>query len=255
MIDLNDVSPPSPTVRYDLDAIAALLRACAEVWVPQLFPNGKRKDDELRLANIRGDAPRKNGSCVITLKGEHAGDWKDFDGNKKGGGPLSAIEHATGLTGRELFAYAAEITGWSPTAPQKQLPTIPPKPPKDPSREIAIILDAAAPIKGSVVDIYLQSRGLVRSDIADLLFHPDLVHWDSKTGYPAMVGVVRNIDNNDIAIHRTWLKPDGSGKADLPKAKKMLGRTSGGAVRLAPIGENGVLGLTEGIETALAWPL
>ena len=220
--------------------------------MPQLFPSGKSNKDEWRLANIRGDAPRKNGSCVITLKGEHAGDWKDFDGNEKGGGPLSALEHATGLTGRDLFAYAAEIVGWSPIAPQKQLPSISSKPPKDPSREIAIILDAAGSIKDSIVDVYLQSRGLVCSDAPDLLFHPDLVHWDTKTGYPAMVGIVRNIDNNDIAMHRTWLKLDGSGKADLPKAKKMLGRTSGGAVRLAPIGENGVLGLTEGIETALA---
>jgi len=89
LIDLNDVSPPTPTVRYDLDAIAERLRERAESWVPQLFPNGTRKEDEWRLANIRGDAPRNTGSCVITLKGEHAGDWKDFDGNRKGGGPLT----------------------------------------------------------------------------------------------------------------------------------------------------------------------
>ncbi len=252
MIDLNDVSPPTPTVRYDLDAIAERLRERAESWVPQLFPNGTRKEDEWRLANIRGDAPRKIGSCVITLKGEHAGDWKDFDGNQKGGGPLSAIEQATGLTGRELFAYAAELVGWSQAAPQKQMPASVSKPEKDSAREIDIILSRTQAIHGTLIEIYFESRGLSCPATPDLLFHPDLAHWDTKTGYPAMVSIVRDADGKQQALHRTYLKPDGSGKADVSKAKKMLGRTVGGAVRLAPIGENGVLGLTEGIETALA---
>ena len=114
MIDLNDVRPLGPEViRHDLDEIVRRLRDTAEVWVPQYFPNGKCNGDEWRLANIRGDAPRKNGSCVITLKGEHAGDWIDFDGSA-GGGPLSALEHATGLSGRALFEYAAELAGRMP---------------------------------------------------------------------------------------------------------------------------------------------
>ena len=69
--------------------------------------------DELRLANIRGDKPRKQGSCVIALEGEHAGDWIDFDDNQ-GGGPISTLEHATGLTGRALIEYAAELAGSAP---------------------------------------------------------------------------------------------------------------------------------------------
>jgi hypothetical protein len=101
MIDLNDASAPPP--RFDLDAIAARLRDTAAVWVPQHFPNGRREGDEWRLANIRGDAPRKNGSCVIALKGERAGDWIDFDGGS-GGGPLSTLAEATGYAGHQLFA-------------------------------------------------------------------------------------------------------------------------------------------------------
>jgi hypothetical protein len=67
--------------------------------VPDLFPRGRRSGNAWRLANIRGDAPRNTGSCVITLRGAHAGDWIDFGGNQ-GGGPISAIEAATGLEGR-----------------------------------------------------------------------------------------------------------------------------------------------------------
>jgi hypothetical protein len=55
-----------------------------------------------------------------------------------------------------------------------------------------------------------------------------------------------------IAIHRTYLTPDGSGKADVPKPRMMLGSVAGGAVRLGAVGEHGVVGLGEGIETCLS---
>ena len=85
MIDLNEIRPIGlATVRFDLDEIVQRLRVSAETWVPVHFPKGRRLADEWRLANIRGEAPRKQGSCVIALKGEHAGDWIDFDGNQGG---------------------------------------------------------------------------------------------------------------------------------------------------------------------------
>ncbi len=88
VIDFNDVEPPRPPrqAHYDIDLIVRRLRDTAESWVPRLFPNGRRVGDEWRLANIHGDAPRKSGSCVISLKGPHAGDWHEFDGDQ-GGGP------------------------------------------------------------------------------------------------------------------------------------------------------------------------
>ena len=86
MIDLNDTKPIGlAPARFDLDEIVRRLRDTAATWVPAHFPNGRRLADEWRLANIRGEAPRKQGSCVIALKGEHAGDWIDFDGNQGGG--------------------------------------------------------------------------------------------------------------------------------------------------------------------------
>lgn len=251
MIDLNDAPPPAPPVRYDLDAIVARLRDRAEAWVPRLFPNGRRIGDEWRLANIGGEPPRKNGSCVIALAGDRAGDWHDFDGGE-GGGPLSTIEHATGLTGRELFACAAEFAGWSPAAtPSRREPTAPPAPPKDHAREIALILAQAAPLAGTTGERYLRARGLALPAIPDLLFHPDLVHWESRRGFPGLVAIVRDRTGEQIAIHRTYLSDDG-GKAPVDKPRMMLGPVAGGAVRLAELGENGVLGLAEGIETALA---
>ena len=254
MLDLNDARPlgcePS---RYDLDLIVQRLRETAETWLPRLFPNGRRTGDEWRLANIRGDAPRKMGSCVIALRGAHAGDWIDFDGNQ-GGGPISAIEEATGLKGRALIAEAAEMAGVAPGAPARRAPPTPPPSKRDPALEIAHILSAAQPIAGSPVARYLAGRGLTVPGGADLLFHPDLTHWETKTGYPAMLGRVRDRDGTIIGLHRTYLAIDEEAvtKAPLDKAKKMLGRVAGGAMRLAELGDGDRLALCEGIETGLA---
>ncbi|MCB2052569.1 MAG: hypothetical protein KDE63_14195, partial [Novosphingobium sp.] len=83
MIDLNDAPAQLvPALHFDLDAIVARLRDGAGSWVPQAFPNGRKDGDEWRLANIKGAAPRKNGSCIIALKGARAGDWYDHDGGE-----------------------------------------------------------------------------------------------------------------------------------------------------------------------------
>ena len=254
MLDLNDVQPSGgEPLRYDLDLVAARLRETAEDWVPRLFPRGRKAGDEWRLANIRGDAPRNMGSCVITLRGPHAGDWIDFDGNQ-GGGPISAIEEATGLDGRALIIEAAEIAGIAPGAPERRQPPTPPPAKRDPALEIAHILTAAKPISGTPVALYLTGRGLTVPDCADLLFHPDLTHWETKTGYPAMLGRVRDRDGAVIGLHRSYLAIDEGvvTKAPLEKAKKMLGRVAGGAVRLAELDGGDRLALSEGIETGLA---
>jgi putative DNA primase/helicase len=257
LIDFNDTMPFGlKPDRYDLDAIVQRLRETAEEWVPRHFPNGRRMGDEWRLANIRGDAPRKNGSCVIALKGERAGDWYDHDGGA-GGGPLSTLEQKTGLSGRDLFAHAAEEAGCSPGAPQRREPARVPKSERDPAREIAFILSHAQPIKDTPAVDFLKGRGLDIPDTADLLFHSDLTHWETKSGFPALIGVVRDHAGATTAIHRTYLQTDDQQsntvtKAAVSKPRMMLGRVGGGAVRLAEIGADGWLGLCEGIETGLA---
>ncbi|MDP2359095.1 MAG: toprim domain-containing protein, partial [Beijerinckiaceae bacterium] len=254
MIDLNDVKPfGGGSPRYDLDLIVRRLRENAADWAPRLFPNGRRVGDEWRLANIKGDAPRKTGSCVIALRGPHAGDWIDFDGNQ-GGGPISAVAEATGLDGRALIVEAADMAGVSPGAPERRAPTAPPRLKRDPAFEIAHILSGAQPIAGSPAEQYLTGRGLSVPGEADLLFHPDLTHWETKTGYPAMLGQVRDREGAVIGLHRSYLAIDEAAvtKAPLDKAKKMLGRVAGGAVRLTDLGDGDRLALCEGIETGLA---
>ncbi|MCE2762801.1 MAG: toprim domain-containing protein, partial [Acetobacteraceae bacterium] len=251
MIDLNQIDPAP--IRYDLDEIVRRLRGGAERWVPALFPKGRRQGDEWRLANIQGAPPRKSGSCVIMLRGDHAGDWHDFDGGQ-GGGPLATLAQGTGLADRALFAHAAGITGWQGEGPKRQEPPAAPRPERDASLDIAFIRDNAAPIQGTAAQRYLEGRGLIVPPDADLLFHPDLTHYETRTGYPAMIGLIRNIAGEVTALHRTYLaeQPDKVTKAAIAKPRMMIGKTAGGTVRLGAITGQGLLGLCEGIETGLA---
>ena len=62
--------------------------------------------------------------------------------------------------------------------------------------------------------------------------------------------VTHGADGTPLAIHRTFLARDGSGKAPVDPPKMMLGPCRGGAVRLGEPGD--VLMVGEGIETCLA---
>lgn len=112
------------------------------------------------------------------------------------------------------------------------------------------IWQKSGPAAGTIVQIYLRSRGLTLPPPASLRFHPGLKHR-SGNRWPAMIALVTSGDNDTpVAIHRTFLARNGTGKAPVEKPKMSLGRCRGGAVRLAAAAEALMVG--EGIETCLA---
>lgn len=113
-------------------------------------------------------------------------------------------------------------------------------------RQARAIWDQAAPLSGTVAETYLRGRGIKCAPPNTLRCHPDCWHGPTAKRHPALVA---RVDGGDgFAIHRTFLRPDGSGKADTKPAKMMLGTTAGGAVRLTE--GAGPLLVAEGIETA-----
>jgi putative DNA primase/helicase len=104
--------------------------------------------------------------------------------------------------------------------------------------------------EGTLVETYLQSRGLTTPIPPSIRFHIGLKH-PSDAVWQAMVALVtRGADGRPIGIHRTFLARDGSTKAPVEPAKMMLGPCRGGAVRLEVSGDALMVG--EGIETCLA---
>jgi putative DNA primase/helicase len=110
--------------------------------------------------------------------------------------------------------------------------------------------ERAPPASGTIVETYLASRGLSRVAPPALRFLPSLRHRETAHLGPVMLAAVRDVAGAVRAVHRTWLRPDGTGKADVEPPRKTLGNPFGCAVRLAPAGA--ALVVAEGIETALA---
>lgn len=125
-----------------------------------------------------------------------------------------------------------------------------------PSETWPEIWTAGSHIQGTAAEEYLFRRGI---DIAllppvflkQLRFVPRLKH---PTGprLPVMLGIMRNtLTNSDQAIHRTYLNPIGTDKADVTPNKMTLGFPKAGVVKFGePV--NGVIAVGEGIETCLS---
>lgn len=106
----------------------------------------------------------------------------------------------------------------------------------------------AQPIGGTIAETYLRRRAITCALPDTLRFHPQCWNGPTARRLPAMVA---RIDGGDrLAVHRTWLRGDGSGKAEVEPAKAMLGACAGGAVRLAD--GRDALAVAEGIETTIS---
>ncbi len=123
-----------------------------------------------------------------------------------------------------------------------------PEPEEDRTPEALAIWRAAAPIAGTVAEAYLRNRGIYMR-LPDSLRFARLRYGKRGREYPCLVACVGSIDNKVIGIQRTYLASDGTGKANVPKAKLSLGGVSGGAIRLAPAAAQ--LCVTEGLEDGL----
>ncbi|MCF8005671.1 MAG: toprim domain-containing protein [Chromatiaceae bacterium] len=112
---------------------------------------------------------------------------------------------------------------------------------------------------------YLAWRGLetVALDARVVRLHPALAYWHGDTEghrrclgrFPALLARVCAADGRALTLHRTYLRADGQGKAEVPCPRKLMpaaasGVLSGGAIRLAA--PDRMLGIAEGLETALA---
>jgi phage/plasmid primase-like uncharacterized protein len=106
----------------------------------------------------------------------------------------------------------------------------------------------STPAAGSIADTYLTGRslpGLAAS--AALRFRGDC-HHPGGGSLPALVALVQDVTGAPIAVHRTYLRRDSTGKADAEPQRATLGSPWRGAVRLAGIAEE--LAIGEGIETS-----
>ena len=105
----------------------------------------------------------------------------------------------------------------------------------------------AMPIAGTLAEAYLRGRAITCPLPDTLRFAPSCWHATARR-FPAIVALVEG--GEGFAVHRTYLRIDGTGKAEVEPPKAMLGAVAGGAVCVAE--GAGPLVVAEGIETALS---
>lgn len=127
------------------------------------------------------------------------------------------------------------------------------------SQRIARLWAQCVPlVPGDPVTLYLKARGLggVWPLPECLRLHRSLPYWSGEAKlceFAAMVAPLTGPDGRIVALHRTYLETDGR-KADVPTVKKLTGTAGplGGACIPLHKPARGVIGIAEGIETALA---
>ena len=230
---------------------------------------------------------RRPGSFVIWAEGDAAGGWRDYATGEHGDvldlvaylGRLHARIDAywwalefLGLDrGRVRSASAAQLDGERLERDRKAAEARTEAEDRDRAARMFQTWTRLPPIGGTVAETYLREARNIDLDRLPRLpgalrFAERLEHTDDETGevtaWPCMVAaMVRG--ERVTALHRTWLAPDGSAKAPVARAKKMIGSARGAAVRLhrggsglppavaAERGRSEPLMIGEGIETTL----
>jgi len=176
------------------------------------------------------------------------------------GCPFEAILAALGLEARDLMGETTP----GPVLYRYREPESAPD--EQRRRALERLWSEAVPLDRPAAEVarrYLEARGLdpavLLPGLQGLRVHPGLEYREGERvlgRFPALLARVERPGFGLAALHRTYLAPDGTGKAPVPAPKRLTpplfpGATRGAAVRLYRP-EGGRLWLTEGIETALA---
>lgn len=227
---MNDASDISRALADRAEALVIVLAAGRPV---QKFKG------QLRIGN--------RGALAVELRQPKLGIWHDHE-TGQGGDALDLVQHLMGGTKGDALRWARRWLNMPETIAQPVTQPIaePAAPKSDAWKQI---WRDAAPAAGAPPEAYLASRGLKLPAGAPLRFHPRCPRGADRL--PAMIALMTDpLTGEPCGVHRTYIRPDGSGKAD-GTAKMMLG--SAGLIKLTPDEEvTGGLGICEGIENGLA---
>lgn len=111
------------------------------------------------------------------------------------------------------------------------------------------------PIRGTLAESYLRHRGIVQlQNLSALRFHPRCFcradDGATRETWPALLGVVTDLNGTITGVHRTWLARDGAGKAPIATPRRAMGCLLKNGVRFGTARD--VLAAGEGIETVLS---
>jgi phage/plasmid primase-like uncharacterized protein len=244
--------------------VAELKKAMSGKWPDFLLELAPELEEALASAPEHVPCPQhggQNGFRLFDDYGETGGGVCNTCGSYRDG--IALVSWLKGWDFKRSIAAVEQWLGEEPSRPPTERKPRPAPVIRDPERAkaaIARVWNESVPIAGTPAERYLEKRGIWRSNISPVLrFHPGLTYWQGRPPnarrlgvFPAMVAPVVNANREIVTLHRTFLDAQGN-KAQVPEVKKamlMCAPLNGAAIPLFPAGA--VLGLAEGIETALA---
>lgn len=174
------------------------------------------------------------------------GSWYCSKCSPNAGDGWSLLQRVLGIDFKEACLEVGKIIGTVKASPCQKEKTISP----DVFRKM--YLKSIQAIKGGEVSRYLYYRGLTKIP-KTLRYSTECWEPETKKNQKAMLAIFHSSEGEAITIHRTYLDKHAnklkieSPKKIMPPLKKM----AGGACRLYKY-EEGVIGIAEGIETAIA---
>ena len=227
------------------------LASLAEAVCRYYLPNGRRQGRYWVIGNVTGEPGR---SLFVKIDGPSAGKWTDACTGEHG--------DLLDLIGLNQGHRRLRDTLEEARAFLNEPPVIQPRP-ANPSEKPLHDTPAAAdklyslssPVPGTLAESYLRGRAITASlDWPCLRFHPACYYRPDRDAprqsWPALLGVVTDLNGKLTGLQRTWLARDGSDKAPLEDPRRAMGHLLGHAVRFGE--PDDVLAAGEGIETVLS---
>jgi hypothetical protein len=242
-------------IQHNAAELAARLGLEAEAVCRRYLSAGRRVGHYWQVGDLHNTPGR---SLYVRLRGSAsrpAGKWRDGSTGEYGD-LLDIIQAACGL--RHFGAVAEEARRFLALQDPTPIPTRRERATGGRSSAGAAarrLFAASQPIGGTLAETYLRHRGIAGlADLEALRFQPRCFYKldQSRPGetWPAMIAAVTDLSGGQTGAHRTWLAPDGSGKAPVDTPRRAMGELLGRAVRFGQVRE--VLAAGEGIETVLS---
>jgi len=242
----------------DASDLAQRLARNAEGVCRHYLPQGRRQGRYWLVGDVEGSPGR---SLFVRLTGPDtgkgaAGKWTDAATGEHGDllDLIAANQRSPSLA--DTLEEARRFLSLPKPEPKtfEPLPSVPTGSPEAARRLWAM----SRPIRSTLAETYLRQRGITDlRDCGALRFHPNCWYRpdaDDQPGtpgaFPALIAAVRDADQTLTGVHRTWLDPQGSGKAPVATPRRAMGNLLGNGVRFGQAGPVMVAG--EGIETILS---
>ena len=243
--------------RRDASELAQRLGRQAEAVCRHYLSAGYREGRYWLVGDVRNTPGR---SMFVRLKGADsgrgaAGKWTDAATGEHGD-LLDVIRESCGLIDfKDVAEEARTFLSLPHPEPDPDHQRRPASAPAGSPEAARRLLAMSRPITGTVVESYLRKRGITAlHGTGSLRFHPRCYyrpdeHSPTET-WPAMIASVTDLDGRITGVHRTWLSPEGSGKAPIDTPRRAMGDLLGHAVRFGMAHD--VVAAGEGIETILS---